>query len=72
MSQTRILCDKCGKGAAMHHISYPMERNKDQNLCCKCHVEQGESPSDWHPLCMETYHKMREDEQPCKIKSIPL
>lgn len=50
-------CTKCNERGANHSVHKWWETPKDQYLCCKCYVEQGNTPADWHPLCMETYSK---------------
>ena len=52
-------CTKCNKREANHSIHKWWETPKDEYLCCKCYVEQGSAPADWHPLCMETYSKLK-------------
>ena len=51
------LCDKCKKEDA-HHFSY--SANGNTQLCCKCHIDEGGIPADWHAGCMK-YHKVREE-----------
>ena len=41
-------CVKCGKRAS--HVQLP-----ERFLCCKCHVEEGNPPADWHLDCMRTF-----------------
>lgn len=48
-------CRHCGKHAA-HSIGREWE-------CCECYVRAGHAPSDWHPVCMETKAKMREEKE---------
>jgi hypothetical protein len=44
-------CDNCGEHQAMHH--------GEKDLCCKCYVEAGNPPADWHRVCMETYNILK-------------
>ena len=42
------LCSTCGEPA--YHVS------GTTYACCKCHVEAGNPPADWHSRCMEAYN----------------
>jgi hypothetical protein len=52
-------CTKCNKRKANHSICKYWETPEYHHLCCKCYVEEGNVPADWHPLCMETYVKLK-------------
>jgi hypothetical protein len=45
-------CDRCCKHKAMHVGS--------EDLCCRCHVEQGGIPADWHSVCVSVYKQKTE------------
>jgi len=51
-------CTKCGKHQGMHR-TYEPGANKDydhpiiKNLCCRCYVEAGNPPADWHTECKQ-------------------
>jgi hypothetical protein len=49
-------CTKCGERLAKHEIHRWWKTPPDEYLCCKCYVEGGGAPADWHPLCMKTYN----------------
>jgi hypothetical protein len=39
-------------------------RGEETNYyCCKCYVEAGNAPADWHRDCMETANKIRIEER---------
>ena len=48
---------ECGK-ESLHHVLRPLQENADTWQCCKCHVEGGGDPSDWHKECMRVYRKI--------------
>ena len=52
-------CTNCNSAEAKHSTHKWWETPQDQYLCCKCHVEQGGAPADWHPVCMETYNELK-------------
>lgn len=47
------ICTDCKQLPAMHTIYL---NNENQHICCKCFVNKGNAPSDWHSLCMMTYN----------------
>jgi hypothetical protein len=47
------MCDICGINKPSHTICLFSE--EDRRLCCKCYVEEGHPPADWHDGCMATY-----------------
>lgn len=53
-------CTKCGERPSNHRIHRHWITPPDQYLCCKCYVEGGSIPADWHPLCMKTAKKMKD------------
>jgi hypothetical protein len=46
---------KCGKLAM--HVFY--EKGIRVCQCCKCYVNGGNAPADWHPECMKAYMKTK-------------
>lgn len=51
---SRTLCDRCKRRQITHVV--------DNNcFCCRCYVELGNPPADWHPTCMTTYEKVYPD-----------
>lgn len=44
------ICDVCGENPSNHMVG-------DRRLCCKCYVEEGNAPADWHRGCMEANQK---------------
>lgn len=52
-------CTNCNERTANHEIHKHWETPKDIYLCCKCYVEQGGTPSDWHSICMSTYEEIK-------------
>ena len=45
-------CERCKRVKAMHsHYT----KGITLRLCCRCHVESGGTPADWHPECMQVY-----------------
>lgn len=57
MISTPALCDECETNFASHTIRCPGEKTK--HLCCRCYVQDGNAPADWHPLCMEAHSRSR-------------
>jgi hypothetical protein len=51
-------CDKCQINTSRHSVW-------NERLCCECYVNAGNAPSDWHPLCMETYLKKHSVRESC-------
>lgn len=45
-----MTCEKC-ENDSNHTIG-------DGRLCCKCYVEEGNPPADWHNGCMITYRRL--------------
>lgn len=58
----REQCGKCGKHPWTHTIFKHWEEPAEQRLCCKCYVEGGRPPADWHPLCMQTDKELQEND----------
>lgn len=54
------ICDKCRIIPAAHYIS---NAGVVRHLCCRCFVEEGNPPADWHRLCMETYRRIKDSEK---------
>src|SRR4051794_18622428 len=52
----KALCQNCGQNPVMHRGS--------PDLCCKCHVANGNPPADWHPGCMKAYEAAKATDQP--------
>lgn len=50
------MCDTCGKKIPQHSTYF---NGSTTNQCCQCYVLDGNSPSDWHPLCMSTHRNMK-------------
>lgn len=48
----QMRCDKCNERKAQHR---EFLAGVERNLCCRCYVEEGNPPADWHPECMTTY-----------------
>jgi len=44
-----------------HHIWGTDGKRRD--LCCYHHVMEGNAPADWHPVCMATYKKLKEEKK---------
>lgn len=42
-------CSNCGVGEPKHRFGVGSE------LCCRCHVQAGHAPANWHSGCMEAY-----------------
>jgi len=42
--------DKCACGVISSHTIY--EKDIKKRLCCKCYVQAGNPPADWHDGCM--------------------
>jgi len=57
---TNKKCDLCHEKNVTHHI-YPPLPNTVRALCCKCYVEEGNPPADWHPDCMRYYKEKQND-----------
>lgn len=51
------MCVNCNKLSSNHEVYDPWGIPKDLSLCCKCYVNKGYFPFDWHPLCMYTYER---------------
>ncbi|HDY89744.1 MAG TPA: hypothetical protein ENH82_16720 [bacterium] len=45
------ICDDCGEKLSNHSVG-------DKRLCCKCYIEEGNPPADWHRGCMEVYNRI--------------
>jgi hypothetical protein len=54
-------CTECKERVANHNIYKWWETPSHRHLCCSCYVHEGNTPTDWHPLCMITYHKVIEN-----------
>ncbi len=52
-------CMKCGERPASHISIKHWITPSEEHLCCKCHVEGGSLPADWHPLCMKTAEEIK-------------
>src|ERR1035437_2798796 len=50
------MCSKCGVRQASHRT---LDARGTIELCCECHVGEGNSPADWHPRCMAAYEAKR-------------
>jgi hypothetical protein len=48
---------KCACGAKAGHEIW--QRGTHRYECCRCYVQAGGSPADWHQLCMQTYAEMK-------------
>lgn len=51
--QSKIPCVGCGKKTS-HTVG-------GKRMCCKCYVEAGNAPADWHSECMRTYAKLKKE-----------
>jgi hypothetical protein len=51
--------EKYGERPASHISIRHWATPQEEHLCCKCHVEVGSPPTDWHPLCMKTAEEIR-------------
>lgn len=49
-------CKLCGNSA--NHTTF--KDGKAVRLCCKCYVQAGNPPADWHLGCMREYGKEKE------------
>jgi hypothetical protein len=49
----KSLCCVCKTAPSMHDCG-------DRRLCCKCYVNEGNPPADWHTGCMEQHKKIKE------------
>jgi len=47
-----VPCTECNQNEAMHWVS---KSGIERNLCCSCHVKEGNPPANWHPDCMSAY-----------------
>jgi len=56
-------CTRCKKRQGNHKID--RYGKATENLCCKCHIETGGAPANWHPECMQAYKEMKQKES-CK------
>ena len=45
-------------GCDNHPKEKYMHRAGEKRLCCKCYIEAGYPPADWHPKCMAAYAKI--------------
>jgi len=52
------LCTKCGERPANHEVYKWWEEPEKQDLCCKCHINDGGDPADWHLDCMREHKKL--------------
>ena len=34
------------------------------NVCCKCHVEEGNPPASWHESCLKSYYDLSTTKPP--------
>ena len=59
------ICDKCKVRPAMHTSWCWWKKPDREDLCCQCHIENGGTPADWHPICMKNSHRIIGAEQ-CK------
>ncbi len=53
---TVVMCSVC-KRENPRHASWSV-KNGHRELCCECHVKEGNAPSDWHQECLYTYRQM--------------
>ncbi len=37
----------------------PVMHFGEQNLCCRCYVQKGHPPADWHRECMRAYAELK-------------
>ncbi len=49
-SSVVVICDICNVRKSMHQVW--TRQTGQREFCCKCYVEDGGSPADWHPDCM--------------------
>jgi uncharacterized protein CbrC (UPF0167 family) len=49
------VCSRCGEHEAMHYTGKWWD--KDEDLCCWCHIKEGGIPADWHTVCMIEFNK---------------
>lgn len=49
--------DKCECGKISSHTVF--EKGKRKRLCCKCYVQAGNPPADWHRGCMQEAGKIK-------------
>jgi hypothetical protein len=47
-----ILCTECNQNEAMHWVS---KSRIERNLCCVCHIKEGNPPTSWHSDCIKAY-----------------
>lgn len=48
-------CYKCAKDWASHTVT---NGGRTEYFCCKCYVEAGNPPSDWHPKCVAAHQAL--------------
>ena len=48
-------CQLCGSKKNVLHQIWPPNEEKPSWYCCKCYVDGGNPPANWHPECMRTY-----------------
>lgn len=46
------ICDVCNERPSNHGVG-------DRRLCCKCYIEEGNAPADWHTGCMKYYKQLK-------------
>src|SRR3990172_1644682 len=51
-AKVHVPCTECNQNEAMHWVS---KSGIERNLCCVCHVKEGNPPADWHPDCIKAY-----------------
>ena len=51
-------CGSCGN-LAMHTL---YKKGKRKCLCCRCYVQAGNIPADWHPKCIREADRKKKSE----------
>jgi hypothetical protein len=46
------LCSRCGVRRALHRCLQPPTV---MLLCCRCYIDDGNPPADWHPECVAAF-----------------
>lgn len=56
LEQHTYHCHVCLALWSMHDVG-------QRHLCCNCYIAEGNSPADWHPVCMQAWRELHPEEQ---------